>query len=65
MLVFNTNAELCISPIYTNNTEEYEGGTRNYLNPIILACDGSHYDSQKTLNENGVTKAIEMVHSVK
>ena len=36
ILVFNTDAEQSISP------EEYEGGTRNNLNPIILAYDGSH-----------------------
>ena len=32
------------------------------MNPIILAYDGSHYD---TISENDDTNAIDLVHSVK
>ena len=65
ILVFNTNAQQSISPIYTINAEEYEGGTRNNLKQIILAYDGSHYESLDTISEKEGTKAIDLVHSVK
>ena len=35
ILIFNTNAEVSISPIETVNADEYEGGYRININPII------------------------------
>ena len=54
-----------LTPIYTINAEEFEGGTKNNLNPIILAYDSSHYESLDTISEKYDTKAIDLVHSVK
>ena len=54
-----------MSPIETINADKYEGGSRNKVNPIILAYDDSHYESLETISENDDTKAIDLVHSVK
>ena len=40
-------------------------GSRNNVNPIILAYDGSHYESLETLSENDDKKAINLESSVK
>ena len=60
--VFNTNLDISISPIETINAEDYEGGSRNNLNTIILAYDGSHYESIETISENDDKKDIDLVH---
>ena len=65
ILIFNTNAEVSISPIETVNADEYEGGSRTNINPIILAYNGSHYESLETLSIEDDKKAIDLVHLVK
>ena len=65
ILVFKTNADISMSLIETINADEYEGDSRNNINPIILAYDGSHYESLETLSEDDGKKAIDLVHSVK
>ena len=65
ILVFNTNAEVSMSPIETINADKYEGGSRNNINSIILAYNGSHYESLKTLSAEDDKKAIDLVHLVK
>ena len=42
ILVFNTNGQQSISPIYAINVEQYQGGTRNNSNPIITDHTLSH-----------------------
>ena len=65
ILIFNTNAEVSISPIETVNADEYEGGSRININPIILAYNGYHYESLETLSIEDDKKAIDLVHLVK
>ena len=65
ILVFNTNAEVSISPIETINADEYEGGSRTNINPFILAYNGSHCKSLETLSAEDDKKAIDLVHIVK
>ena len=57
ILVFNTNAEVSMSPIETINADKYEGGSRSNINPIILAYNGSHYETHKTLSAEDDRKA--------
>ena len=65
ILELNTNVQQSISPIYAINVEQYQGGTSNNLNPIILAYDVSHFESLDTISEEDDTKAIDLVESVK
>ena len=65
LLIFNTNAEISISPIETINADQYEGGYRININPIILAYNGSHFESHETLNQEDDKKTIELVNLVK
>ena len=43
--VFNTNNTLSNSTIYVIDAEEYQGGIGYNSNSIILAYNGSHYES--------------------
>ena len=54
-----------MSPIETVNADEYEGGYRTNINPIISAYDGSHYESLETLSPEDDKKAIALVNQVK
>ena len=65
ILIFNTNAEISISPIETVNADEYEGGYRTNINPIILAYNGPHYTSLDPLSPDDGKKTIELVNLVK
>ena len=65
ILIFNTNAEISMSPIETINADQYEGGYRNNINPIILAYDGSHFESLETLSPEDDKKTIKLVNLVK
>ena len=47
------------------NADEYEGGYRININPIILAYNGTHYESLETLNIEDDKKAKDLVHLVK
>ena len=40
ILIFNTNAEISMSPIETVNADEYEGGYRTNIKPIIFGGGG-------------------------
>ena len=65
ILIINTNAEISMSPIETVNADQYEGGYRTNINPIILAYIGSHYDSLETLSPDDDKKAIKLENLVK
>ena len=54
-----------MSPIKTINADQYEGGYRNNINPIILAYDGSHFESLETLSSEDDKKSIKLVNLVK
>ena len=54
-----------MSPIKTVNADEYEGGYRTNINPIVLAYNGSHYESLEKLSPDNGKKAIELVNLVK
>ena len=41
------------------------GGSRTKINPIILAYNGSHYESLETLSIEDDKKAIDLVHLLK
>ena len=45
--------------------EEYPGGKRDNPNPVILAYNGSHYESLDTCTNEDDIKAINLVESVK
>ena len=47
------------------DTEKYPGGIRDNSNSIILAYNGSHYESLDTCSEEDNIKAINLVESVK
>ena len=53
------------SLIYAINAEQYQWGTRNNLNPIILAYNGAQFESMDTSSDEDDTKAIDLVESVK
>ena len=65
ILVFKTNADISMSPIETINADEYEGGSRNSINSIILAYDGSRYELLETLSEVDDKKSHSLSHSVR
>ena len=63
--MFNTYNSISNSPIYVINDEQYPGGTRDNSNPIILAYNGTHFESLDTCSEEDNIKAIDLVESVK
>ena len=53
------------SLIYAINAEQYQWGTRNNLNPIILVYNGAHFESLDTCSDKDETEAIDLVESIK
>ena len=46
----------------TVNADKYKGGYRTNINPIILAYDGSHFESLETLSPEDDKKAIKLIN---
>ena len=62
ILIFNANADISILPIEIVCAEKFEGGFRNNINPIIMAYNGIHSESLKTISPEDDKKAIELVN---
>ena len=65
LLIFNTNHNISHNPIYVIRAEEYPGGKRDKPNPVILAYNGSAYESLDTCTSEDDTKAIKLVETVR
>ena len=62
ILIFDTNADISISPVEIVSADQFEGGFRININPIILVYNGIHFESLKTLSPEDDKKAIEIVN---
>ena len=60
ILVFNTAKE-AHSPIYTIRAEEYKGGKRDNINPVIVAYNGHHYESLVPMTNEDCIRSINLV----
>ena len=64
ILVFNTTEE-AHSPIYAIRAEEYTGGKRDNINPVIVAYNGHHYESIEPMTNEDCLRSIRLVESYK
>ena len=64
ILVFNTT-EKAHSPIYVIRAEEYTGGIRNNINPVIVAYNGYHYESIEPMTDADRLRSVRLVESYK
>ena len=60
ILIFNTNADISISPVEIVSADQFEGGFRININPIILAYNGIHFESLETLSPEDDKTAIKL-----
>ena len=63
ILIFNTNKIISISPMI--GAEDYEGGQLTDNNPILMAYNGTHFESLETLSPEDDIRAIELVNLIK
>ena len=64
ILIFNTDKE-AHSPIYTIRAEEYDGGIRDNINPVILAYNVHHYESLAPKTNEDCIRSLKLVESYK
>ena len=65
LLIFNTNHNISQTPLYVIRAAEYPGGKRDKPKLVILAYNGSHYESLDTCTSEDDTKAINLVETVR
>ena len=63
-LIFNTSRS-AHRPIYTVRAEEYRGGKRDNMNPVIVAYNGHHYESPTPRGEKDCLRSIQLILSLK
>ena len=61
ILIFNTNKLISISPMTIICADHYEDGYITDNNPIILAYNGTHFESLETMSPEDDIRAIELV----
>ena len=64
ILVFHMANE-AHSPIYTIRAEEYKGGIRDNINPVVVAYNGYHYESIVPMTNEDCIRSIKLVESYK
>ena len=60
--IINTDHE-AHSPINAIRAEESEGGVKDNLNPVIVAYNGSHYESLEPVGTTDSKRAKELIES--
>ena len=65
ILIFNTNKIISISPMTLIGAEDYEGGQLTDNNPILMAYNGTHFESLETMSPEDDIRAIELVNLIK
>ena len=53
------------SQIYTIRAEEYRGGKRDNVNPVIVAYNGHHYESLIPMRKEDCLRSIKLISSFK
>ena len=63
ILIFNTNKS--ISPMTIICADQYDGGYKTDNNPILMAYNGTHFESLETMSPEDDKRAIELVEPKK
>ena len=64
-MIFNTDKNFAMAPITLICVKEYSGGQLNDENPILMAYNGTHFESLETITTKDDTRAKEIVQLIK
>ena len=65
IMIFNTNKNFALAPITLICAKEYSGGELGDTNPILMAYNGTHYESLETITPRDDNRAKEIVQLIK